>query len=1433
MPSINDFISDSNITDDDKVLGTSLGQTVNFEVKNLSNYISDQLSNDIPDGYPITVKDGRIVPLSIRQNIDAEVYQSTGTSDRDAIYLIGQGISLGPAGQVSNFEVGDIIVVTNIVRGTRYISEITSVQLPLLGLKESTTSKLPILGREGDRNNRLEHFKVDDITISGDLKVTGNIDVGSLVATPAFGDSENEVALWAEGNNTTIQIPAELLNNAPGGLDESALAAYLADNDYTTGPHFDGVYSSLSGRPQLGTAAATNANDYATAAQGLKADSALQTLPEITEDNLNSTINASLDKADSALQVGDVRSNSQNDTRYIEDDTNTQVNGQVVTIKGTSVTVPTSLGGLQDSRIPSSTTIGNYARFDGTDGGLEDITPSAVLNDIGQDFVNVVDSSQSTITLTGANTVTAATFDTGAGGAGEGEWYWRESQGTNAVVNPTAWSDLTAGNQILIDTPTSDDATTEAIQASANLGNNIFVTTDTGAAEISISSTSGTPSNDYRFTIGSIVSFFGTPGFSGSITISDAGTSVLLKESTFSGIVDFSSSTVLGIEMGMEIADGSITETQLSTSVNASLDKADSALQSITNGSVSETQLSTSVNASLDKADSALQSITNGSIGETQLSTSVNASLDKADSALQSIANGSITETQLSTSVNASLDKADSALQSITNGSISETQLSTSVNASLDKADNALPATYATDATSTFAGSAATIDVAVSGNNNYNFLLTTSQGNDRAVASQSRNQLEWDGTNDVLSATNITVDTTLTLGTTAITASGDEINQLDGVDLATAVSNANSALQSTTGVTLDTEQTITGNKTFNNRSTNINGLLVNNPLSGFAPSGDNLVTLTTYDSGGGSANNGQWYWRTAQGTNTSVNPDSWGDLGTGNQIFFDTTDDADSNALLAALSDGDFVYIQTNTGSAEIEISGTVSGGSGDRRITIESIVRSFGTPGFSGGMTMSNEREDLFETPVVDFTATEVTGLDTGGGVSDYDDLTDTPIRREVHEVRIPITGTRTNIVSGGSDEVSRIFLRDDFNAGTGTPASYSYDPDTANVVYTHEVTGSFSSGANTNTALTQLGTAIAASHSSITWDGVINTSEAADFVTVSLGAVRGPAPLSIGTSSYGPMGGAFGFDIRDDQAGTTPYEWTIGDAWDTLEGKYLIASPNSSTQYDSIVAGGFVEISWANNQRGTYLVTSTHDTTSFGKVWLLGALLRSTGLLPEYNPSTSTGIVLSSGGGDVVNISAVYNSSHIDIDLGTGSNIESSFTITANNGLNVDETVINFDPVSGGGVHSTITVTDYAGMEITSFTNSSDSPGDNTTTEVGTQIVNAINLNTETPLDFTATYEDVTNTVVLTSEAGVYEGNWSVTVNNGAADASAIGNLGIGTITDSSAEVNEINTISISGAKTGTKAAPPTGLRIGEIWMDTTDDSVQPLLRISTVNT
>lgn len=73
-----------------------------------------------------------------------------------------------------------------------------------------------------------------------------------------------------------------------------------------------GAYSDLSGLPTLGTAAATDATDYATAAQGALADSALQAVAGTTDEivvtggdtiSLAAAVTTSLGLADSALQA--------------------------------------------------------------------------------------------------------------------------------------------------------------------------------------------------------------------------------------------------------------------------------------------------------------------------------------------------------------------------------------------------------------------------------------------------------------------------------------------------------------------------------------------------------------------------------------------------------------------------------------------------------------------------------------------------------------------------------------------------------------------------------------------------------------------------------------------------------------------------------------------------------------------------------------------------------------------------------------------------------------------------------------------------------------------------------------------------------------------------------------------------------------------------
>ena len=61
----------------------------------------------------------------------------------------------------------------------------------------------------------------------------------------------------------------------PGDL--ATVATSGSYNDLSNLPTlFSGAYADLTGKPTLGTAAATASTDYATAAQGAKADTALQ-----------------------------------------------------------------------------------------------------------------------------------------------------------------------------------------------------------------------------------------------------------------------------------------------------------------------------------------------------------------------------------------------------------------------------------------------------------------------------------------------------------------------------------------------------------------------------------------------------------------------------------------------------------------------------------------------------------------------------------------------------------------------------------------------------------------------------------------------------------------------------------------------------------------------------------------------------------------------------------------------------------------------------------------------------------------------------------------------------------------------------------------------------------------------------------------------------
>ena len=121
----------------------------------------------------------------------------------------------------------------------------------------------------------LAEFQPDDTlpisTVSGlQSALDGKVDTASLGAVATSNDYNDLDNLPTLGTAAATDA-ADYATAAQGGLADSAVQPADLAAVATTG-----AYADLSGLPTLGTAAATAATDYATAAQGGLADTALQ-----------------------------------------------------------------------------------------------------------------------------------------------------------------------------------------------------------------------------------------------------------------------------------------------------------------------------------------------------------------------------------------------------------------------------------------------------------------------------------------------------------------------------------------------------------------------------------------------------------------------------------------------------------------------------------------------------------------------------------------------------------------------------------------------------------------------------------------------------------------------------------------------------------------------------------------------------------------------------------------------------------------------------------------------------------------------------------------------------------------------------------------------------------------------------------------------------
>lgn len=184
------------------------------------------------------------------------------------------------------------------------------------------------------------------ITIDGNSMVLTNPLGGSFVVDGSNAAYASLAAYVTESNQSNITqvgtlVSLDVLTSITAGNIKTDYLKYANGTDYTffdgeysslanTPSLFSGSYADLTNKPTLGTAAATDSIDYATAAQGVKADSALQSADLVgyaTELYVGNAIANLIDSAPGALDTLNELANALgDDANFASNLTNTLAN---------------------------------------------------------------------------------------------------------------------------------------------------------------------------------------------------------------------------------------------------------------------------------------------------------------------------------------------------------------------------------------------------------------------------------------------------------------------------------------------------------------------------------------------------------------------------------------------------------------------------------------------------------------------------------------------------------------------------------------------------------------------------------------------------------------------------------------------------------------------------------------------------------------------------------------------------------------------------------------------------------------------------------------------------------------------------------------------------------------------------------------------------
>ena len=418
------------------------------------------------------------------------------------------------------------------------------------------------------------------------------------------------------------------------------------------------------------------------------------------------------------------------------------------------------------------------------------------------------------------------------------------------------------------------------------------------------------------------------------------------------------------------------------------------------------------------------------------------------------------------------------------------------------------------------------------------------------------------------------------------------------------------------------------------------------------------------------------------------------------------------------------------------------------------------------------------------------------------YDSIENAPIIRNRTIETITIAGTRTNVQvqASGTNEFSTITMQDTFNP---VPTQYTTTFTSPNTTFTPSLV--FPAGSQgRQLSLTEL-------------DGTVHR-----FCYLVNGNYRLLDGGLTGTVRLGPIAVATtatvtaAVTVPDQTAGQTIT--LAGDETGTFSvGDFISPQANNFGAFRGI----FVD-SITFDGTNTVIVGPSNGATTFQTT----SVLRNAGPADEiqgtassfsYDPDTADAVYSSAvvseeftntGTGITAHLTQIANAiaaletgitwdgavtdngdgtSSVLIDLGTETNIDSSFTISG--GLNNMNTLVNTDGVPGVGVTvaTTVTVLDPEATEVASQTFGVSALTDNNVDAVGNFINDAVNNNTETPIDFESEYGS--GVLTLTAERAGNTNPWTIVINNNGATAANAGNLSTSTV-QTGELVNELST-------------------------------------------